>query len=98
MRSKADWPPEVAGVLDLLESQPPEAAMLVGCFLAAVAHPDHAAELAMFDKLPSAARMVVGRFGRCRARKAAFAHAGLVCPSAPFAVNGRTHPLGACRT
>ena len=62
MRSKTDWPPEVAGVLDLLESQPPEAAMLVGCFLAAVAHPDHAAELAMFDKLPSAARMAVGRF------------------------------------
>jgi len=62
MRSKTDWPPEVAGVLDLLESQPPEAAMLVGCFLAAVAHPDHAAELAMFDKLPPAARMAVGRF------------------------------------
>ena len=61
MRSETDWPPEVAGVLDLLESQPPEAAMLVGCFLAAVAHPDHAAELAMFDKLPSAARMAVGR-------------------------------------
>ena len=36
--------------------------MLVGCFLAAVAHPDHVAELAMFDKLPSAARMAVGRF------------------------------------
>lgn len=53
MRSKTDWPPEVAGVLDLLESQPPEAA---------VAHPDHAAELAMFDKLPPAARMAVGRF------------------------------------
>lgn len=77
MRSKTDWPPEAAGVLDLLESQPPEAAMLVGCFLAAVAHPDHVAELAMFDKLPSAARMAVGRFfvfpggrpGRCRARK-----------------------------
>lgn len=62
MRSKTDWPPEVAGVLDLLESQPPEAAMLVGCFLAAVAHPDHEAELAMFDKLPPAARMAVGRF------------------------------------
>lgn len=62
MRSKTDWPPEVAGVLDVLESQPAEAAMLVGCFLVAVAHPDHAAELAMFDKLPSAARMAVGRF------------------------------------
>jgi hypothetical protein len=62
MRSKTDWPPEVAGVLNLLESQPPEAAMLVGCFLAAVAHPDHVAELAMFDKLPPAARMAVGRF------------------------------------
>ena len=62
MRSKTDWPPEAAGVLDLLESQPPEAAMLVGCFLAAVAHPDHVAELAMFDKLPPAARMAVGRF------------------------------------
>ncbi|MBO2007066.1 hypothetical protein J4732_15260 [Serratia marcescens] len=52
----------MAGVLYLLELQPPEAAMLVGCFLAAVAHPDHAAELAMFDKLPSEARMAVGRF------------------------------------
>jgi hypothetical protein len=62
MRGKTDCPPEVASVLDLLESQPPEAAMLVGCFLAAVAHPDHTAELAMFDKLPPAARMVVGRF------------------------------------
>ncbi|HEM8497975.1 TPA: hypothetical protein U2Q01_004532 [Burkholderia multivorans] len=62
MRSETDWPPEVAGVLDLLASQPPEAAVLVGCFLAAVAHPDHAAELAMFDKLPPAARMAVGRF------------------------------------
>ena len=62
MRGKTDWPAEVAGVLGLLESQPPEAAMLVGCFLAAVAHPDHAAELAMFDKLPSEARMAVGRF------------------------------------
>jgi hypothetical protein len=62
MRSKTDWPPEVVGVLDLLESQPSEAACLVGCFLAAVAHPDHAAELAMFDKLPPAARMAVGRF------------------------------------
>lgn len=36
--------------------------MLVGCFLVAVAHPDHVAELAMFDKLPPAARMAVGRF------------------------------------
>lgn len=62
MRSKADWPPEVASVLDLLESQPPEAAMLGGSFMAAVAHPDHAAELAMFDKLPPAARMAVWRF------------------------------------
>ena len=59
MRSKTDWPPEVAGVLYLLELQPPEAAMLVGCFLAA-----------------------------------GFAHAGMVCPSAPISVNGRTHPLG----
>jgi hypothetical protein len=92
MRSKTDWPPEVVGVLDLLESQPPEAAMLVGCFLAAVAHPDHVAELAMFDKLPSAARMVVGRFSRFSWRaawtmpgaKTAFAHAGMVRPSAPF--------------
>lgn len=57
MRSKTGWPPEVVGVLDLLESQPPEAAGLVGYFLA-----DHAAELAMFDKLPPAARMAVGRF------------------------------------
>lgn len=34
--------------------------MRVGCFLAEVAHPDHAAELAMFDKLPLAAWMAVG--------------------------------------
>ncbi len=34
--------------------------MRVGCFLAAVAHPDHAAELAMFEKLPPAAWMAVG--------------------------------------
>jgi len=76
--------------------------MLVECFLAAVTHPDHVAELAMFDKLPSAARIVVGRFfsfflagglDDAGQRKAAFAHAGMVCPSAPFAVNSRTHPL-----
>lgn len=35
--------------------------MLVGCFLASVAHPDHAVKLAMFDKLSSAARMAVER-------------------------------------
>lgn len=62
MRSNADWPPEVAGTLDLLESQPLEVAGLVGCFLASAAHPDHAAELAMFDKFPPAARMAIGRF------------------------------------
>lgn len=32
MCGKTDWPPEVAGVLDLLESQPPEARMVVGRF------------------------------------------------------------------
>lgn len=49
-------------MLNLLESQPPEAAVLLGFFLASVAHPDHAAELAMLDKLPLETRMAVGRF------------------------------------
>lgn len=49
---------EVVGV----ESQPPEMAVLEDCFLAEVAYPDHVIELAMFDKLPLAARMAVGKF------------------------------------
>jgi hypothetical protein len=48
--------------LDPRDSAVIEAAMLVDCFLAALAYPDHTAELAMFDNLPSAARMAVGRF------------------------------------
>nr|WP_181392187.1 hypothetical protein [Laribacter hongkongensis] len=52
----------MAGVLDLPESEPPKAAMLLDCLMAAVTHSVRTAKRSMFGKLPTVARMAVGRF------------------------------------
>lgn len=60
IRSKVDWPPEVASMLDVLRIVAPRVGDAGGCLVAVVAYSGHAVELALLDIFSPAARMAVG--------------------------------------